>query len=174
MTRSFNRSIRNLQDMLALYSGTTYLNLSGFGRQVAKRRWSEIWPPCISVQGHLGSNPSNASDRHLWVSYWHSMQTLAVSRTVWEIIAVKVGLFWRSIEPSDWETQTVLNCRKYIFWKEWHPRCHRRKEFFQKSLTVSSQRAKTWRRSRKFDRFFDVFWPLWPGFWTYQNSLYSV
>ena len=43
-------------------------------------------------------------------------------------------------------------------------------KIFQKSLIVSSQRAKTWRPGRKFDRNFDVFWPLWPGFWTFQKS----
>ena len=129
MTRSFNRSIRNLQGLFKIPSGTMYINFSEIGRQAAKRRRSEIWPPCISVQGHSRSNPSNASDRHLWVSYWHFIQTLAVSLTVFEIIAVKVGLFWRSIEPRDILNQTVLNCRKDIFWKLWHPSCKRWKDF---------------------------------------------
>jgi len=39
---------------------------------------------------------------------------------------------------------------------------------FQKSLTVLSQRAKTWRRAWNFDRYFDVFSPLWPGLWTFR------
>ena len=32
----------------------------------------------------------------------------------------QIGLFWRSIKLNVWENQTVLNCRKYIFWKESH------------------------------------------------------
>ena len=54
-----------------MHSGLTYLNLSAIGQQAAKRRRSEIWPTCISVQGHSGSNPNNVSDRHTWVSCWH-------------------------------------------------------------------------------------------------------
>ena len=119
---------------------------------MAKRPRSEIWPLCIySVQGHSRSNPSYASDRQTWVSYRHLIQTLVVLVTcsVCEIIDLKVGIFWRSIEQSVWENWTVLNYHKYIFWKVKHPSGNRRKNF--------SQRAKMWRRGWKmtdFSRFF--------------------
>ena len=158
---------------IMVHSDTTYLNLSEIGRQAAKRRRSEIWPPCISVQGHLGSNPSNASDRHPWVSYWHSIQTLVVSRTVWEIIAVKVGLFDAPLSLMIEKTRgfwTVAN----IFSERYNALDVIAEKIFRKSLTVSSQRAKTWRPVRKFDRFFDVFWPSWPGFWTFHKAFNSM
>ena len=83
-----------------MHSGTKYLSLSVIGQQAAKRPRSEIkFDPCISVQGHSGSNPSSASDRHTWVSYLYFIQTLAVSLTV-TIIAIKIGIFRRSIKPS--------------------------------------------------------------------------
>ena len=47
-------------------------------------------------------------------------------------------------------------------------------KIFPKSFTVSSQRAKTWRQGWKNDRFFYVFWPLLPGFWTFLKSPSSV
>ena len=140
MTRSFDRSTRNLQDLLKMHSGTTYLNFSQIGRQAAERRRSEIWPLCISVQGHSRSNPSNASDRHTWVSYLHYIQTLAVTLTVCEIIALKVGLFWPSIETRDIWDHRDLNCRRYIFWKLWDPSGKRWKDFsknFNRFVTAS-------------------------------------
>jgi hypothetical protein len=73
-----------------MHTGTTYLNFNQIGRQAAEQRRSEIRPLCISVQGHSSSNPSNDSDRHIWVSYLRYIQTLAVTLTVREIIAVKV------------------------------------------------------------------------------------
>jgi hypothetical protein len=84
---------------------------------MAKRRRSENRPLCISVQGHSRSNPSFDSDRHAWVSYRHLIQTLVVTRSFCEIIALKVGIFWRSMEWHDWENQTVLSGHKYIFGK---------------------------------------------------------
>ena len=81
---------------------------------MAKRRRSENRPLCISVQGHSRSNPSFDSDRHAWVSYRHLIQTLVVTRSFCEIIALKVGIFWRSMEWHDWENQTVLSGHKYI------------------------------------------------------------
>ena len=154
-------------------SGPTYLNFSQIGRQAAERRRSEIWPLCISVQGHSRSNPSNVSDRHTWVSYLHYIQTLAVTLTVCEIIALKVGLF---DAPS-----SLMIEKTGRFWtvaSTFSERCNTlvviAEKIFQKTLTVSSQRAKTWGRGRKNDRFFDVFWPLWPGFWTFRKKLASV
>ena len=140
MTRSFDRSTPNSQHLLTMHRGPTYLNFSQIGRQAAERRRSEIWPLCISVQGHSRSNPSNASDRHTWVSYLHYIQTLAVALTVCEIIAPKVGLFWRSIEPRDIWNHRDLNCRKYIFWKLWDPSGKRWKDFsknFNRFVTAS-------------------------------------
>jgi len=97
---------------------------------MAKRWRSENRPLCISVQGHSRSIPSYVSDRHIWVSYLHYIQTLIVTRTVCEIIALKVELLWRSIEWHDWENQTVLSGHKYIFWKVERSHWKRRFHFF--------------------------------------------
>ena len=156
-----------------MHSGLTYLNLSEIGRQAAKRRRSEIWPLCISVQGHSGSNPSNVPDRHAWVSYWHYMQTLVLSLTVCEIIDLKVGLFDAPLSQVFEKTRRFWTVAKILF-ERYNSLDVIAEKIFQKSLIVSSQRAKTWRPGRKFDRNFDVFWPLWPGFWTFQKSLASV
>jgi hypothetical protein len=81
-----------------------------FSVVVLRARWLRKKYSPISVHGHSGSNPSNVPDRHTYVSYWHSIQTLAVSHTVCEIFDLKIGLFRRSNEPSVWENWTVLNC----------------------------------------------------------------
>jgi len=57
--------------------------------------------PRFSVQGHSGSYPSNATDKQSWVSSTlHFIQTLVMTHTVSQIIALKVG-FLSSIELND-------------------------------------------------------------------------
>ena len=109
----------------------------------------------------------------LRVSYMHFIQTLAVTLTVWEIIALKVGFF----DPP----LSLMIEKSRQFWTvadKFSERCNipdvTAVKIFPKRFTVSSQRAKTWRQGRKNDRFLDVFWPLWPGFWTFQKSPSSV
>jgi hypothetical protein len=70
------------------------------------------------------------------------MQTLAVSRTVWEIIAVKVDLFdapLSQVIEKPRRFSTVAN----IFSERYNTLDVIAEKIFQKSLTVSSQRAKT-------------------------------
>jgi len=70
------------------------------------------------------------------------MQTLAVSRTVWEIIAVKVGLFdapLSQVIEKIIRFSTVAN----IFSERYNTLDVIAVKIVKKSLTVSSQRAKT-------------------------------
>ena len=144
-----------------------------FSVVVLRARWLRKKYSPISVHGHSGSNPSNVPDRHTCVSYWHSIQTLAVSHTVCEIFDLKVGLFDAPLSQVFEKTGRFWTVTM-TFSERYNSLDVIAEKIFQKSLIVSSQRAKTWRPGRKFDRNFDVFWPLWPGFWTFQKSPSSV
>lgn len=169
LARWFTRWAQNLQLVFVNVALQNDIRKFERNRLTARSWWrrSEISPLC---RMYLGSSlfgvrsdqppPTGTCEFRLFI------KTYVVAPKVCETIALKSGLFQRSIERDDWENLQLLNSCNDICWKVWHSKWQSL-WFGLKYLTASSQRAKTWGRNgrKKWQwQFFEVFWPLWPAF----------